>query len=53
MAAKHHFCIVPAPTKAKAVAATVHGSVGEHCPATCLRKSGGVLYLDPDSAALL
>lgn len=53
MAAQHRFCIVPAPTKAKAVAATVHGAVGEHCPATCLRVSGGVLYLDPDSASLL
>ena len=54
MAAKHHFCIVPAPTKAKAVASTVCGAVGEHCPATCLRnKKGSILYLDPDSAALL
>ena len=53
MAAPYHFCIVPAPTKAKAVEATVCGTVGEHCPATCLRVSGGVLYLDPDSAALL
>ena len=53
MAARHHFCIVPAPTKAKAVEATVRGPVGESCPATCLRNSGGVLYLDPDSASLL
>jgi len=54
MAAKHHFCIVPAPTKAKAVQATVCGAVGEHCPATCLRSCpGAVLYLEPDSAALL
>lgn len=54
MAAKYHFCIVPAPTKAKAVQTTVQGPVGEHCPATCLRNRGGaVLYLEPDSAALL
>ena len=54
MAAKYHFCIVPAPTKAKAVAATVNGPVGEACPATCLRsREGAVLYLEPDSAALL
>ena len=54
MAAKHHFCIVPAPTKAKAVEATVRGAIGEHCPATCLRnRKGAVLYLEPDSAALL
>ena len=54
MAAKRHFCIVPAPTKAKAVEATVRGAIGEHCPATCLRKKeNSILYLDPDSAALL
>ena len=54
MAAKYHFCIVPAPTKAKAVEATVRGPVGESCPATCLRnRAGAVLYLEPDSAALL
>lgn len=54
MAAKYHFCIVPAPTKAKAVEATVRGPIGEACPATCLRnRAGAVLYLEPDSAALL
>jgi len=54
MAASYHFCIVPAPTKAKAVAATVRGEIGTHCPATCLRnREGAVLYLEPDSAALL
>jgi len=54
MAAKYHFCIVPAPTKAKAVQATVRGPVGESCPATCLRNCfNAVLYLEPDSAALL
>ena len=54
MAAKYHFCIVPAPTKAKAVKATVRGPIREVCPATCLRnRSNAVLYLDPDSAALL
>ena len=40
--------------KAKAVEATVRGAIGEHCPATCLRKKeNSILYLDPDSAALL
>lgn len=54
MAAAHHFCIVPATTKAKAVKAAVRGPIGERCPATCLRnRAGAVLYLDPDSAALL
>ena len=48
------FCIVPAPTKAKAVKDTVFGEIGEHCPATVLRtKKGAILYLDPDSASLL
>lgn len=48
------FCIVPAPTKAKAVARTLKGEIGEECPATVLRtKENSVLYLEPDSAALL
>ena len=48
------FCIVPAPSKARAVAETVKGSIDEHCPASILRKKpGAVLYLDPDSASLL
>jgi len=52
--APHLFCIVPAPTKAKAVKATVCGPIGEACPATVLRTCAGAkLYLDPDSAALL
>ena len=53
-AAPNLFCIVPAPTKAQAVQETLGGSIDEHCPATILRKcAGSVLYLDPDSAALL
>jgi len=52
--AAYHFCIVPAPTKANAVAATVLGSVGAHCPATSLRLcEHAVLYLDADSSSLL
>ena len=48
------FCIVPAPTKAKAVKATVCGEIGEACPATILRRhSNAILYLDPDSSSLL
>ena len=48
------FCIVPAATKANAVKNTVHGSIGEACPATVLRQHpSAVLYLDVDSAALL
>ena len=54
VAAPHLFCIVPAPTKAKAVKETVRGTIDEHCPASVLRtRPGAVLYLDPDSAALL
>lgn len=54
MHADYHFCIVPAPTKAQAVAATVLGPVGAQCPATSLRLcKHAVLYLDADSAALL
>ena len=52
--AENLFCIVPAPTKAKAVYGTVTGEVGEWCPATVLRtRPGAVLYLDPDSASLI
>ena len=50
----HLFCIVPAPTKANAVKATVCGEIGEACPATILRRhNSAILYLDPDSSALL
>ena len=48
------FCIVPAPTKAKAVAATVNGEISTACPASILRtRVGAILYLDPDSSSLL
>ena len=51
---KHLFCIVPAKTKASAVRATVHGEIGEHCPATILRlHQDATLYLDGDSSSLL
>lgn len=54
MTGKALYCVVPAPTKAKAVAATVRGDVGHHCPATAMRSHPAArLYLDPDSAALL
>lgn len=48
------FCVVPAKSKAEAVKNTLQGQIGEHCPATILRRHGGAkLYLDPDSAALI
>lgn len=54
LAGKHLFCIVPAATKAEAVRATLQSEIGEHCPATALRRhASAVLYLDGDSSALL
>ena len=48
------FCIVPAKTKAHAVAATVNGEITEACPATILRtRKNSVLYLDNESSVLL
>jgi len=53
-ALKHIFCIVPAASKAKAVARTVGGPISEECPASILRESpGAALYLDRDSGASL
>lgn len=54
MAGKELYCVVPAPTKANAVEATVKGQVGTHCPATAMRSHpSAILYLEPDSAAKL
>ncbi len=54
MNADHHFCMVPAPTKAEAVYRTVYGEIGADCPATALRLcSHAVLYVDQDSGARL
>ena len=53
-AGDHLFCIVPAKTKATAVRATLCGEIGEHCPATILRRhESAILYLDGDSSSLL
>ncbi len=52
--APYLFCIVPAPTKAKAVYETLNGSIDEHCPASVLRlQENAILYLDDKSSALL
>lgn len=52
--ARYIFCIVPAPTKANAVRATVCGPLSEQCPASILRThEHAILYTDSDSAALL
>ena len=47
-------CVVPGPTKSKAVKATLDGPISEACPASILRTHANAhLYLDKDSAALL
>ena len=52
--ARYIFCIVPAPTKANAVRATVCGPISEQCPASILRThEHAILYTDSDSAAAL
>ena len=52
--ASYLFCIVPAPTKAKAVYETLNGSIDEHCPASILRlQENAILYLDNESSKLL
>ena len=52
--APYLFCIVPAPTKAKAVYETLNGSIDEHCPASILRThDNAILYLDNESSQLL
>lgn len=54
MRARALFCIVPAKTKANAIAELVNGEISEHCPATILRRQPAAkLYLDADSSSLL
>ena len=53
VAPEYVFCIVPAPTKAKAVHTMLNGEIGEYCPCTILRRhSNAVLYTDSDSYSL-
>ena len=48
------FCIVPASTKAAAIARLIGGEISESCPSSILRlQNSARLYLDPDSASLL
>lgn len=50
MAGRHLVCTVPAATKARAVKQTVNGPIGEHCPATAMRRhESAVLFCDRDS----
>ncbi len=47
-------CVVPASTKAGAVAATLYDSISTGCPATLLRRHPDVrLFLEPDSTAFI
>lgn len=46
--------VIPAKTKAAAVAAAVQGPIGSHCPATlCRIHPNAQLFLDPDSSSKL
>ena len=52
--ARHLSGVVPAATKAEAVAATLTGPIGPACPATLLRRHASArLFLEPASAARL
>ena len=43
-------CVVPGPTKRTALQRTLHGPIGEDCPATLLRRHPDcVLFTDPDA----
>lgn len=54
MKAQRIFCIVPAASKARAVAATVNGKVSPSCPASILRThKAATLYCDRDSAKFI
>jgi len=51
MKAKRLFCIVPAPSKAKAVDSTINGDIIPACPASILRThKAATIYCDRDSA---
>ena len=53
MAARWMYCVVPGPTEAAAVQATLHGPVIDQCPATILRRHAAArLYLDRAAAGL-
>jgi glucosamine-6-phosphate deaminase len=54
MAAQQIFIMVPGPTKAKAVAASIEGPITNECPGSILRTHARAqMFLDRDSAALL
>lgn len=54
LGARHHFCVVPAATKATAVRRALYEPIGAQCPATALRLcADATLYIDMESGALL
>jgi glucosamine-6-phosphate deaminase len=54
MAANVVSVVVPGPSKAEAVLATIRGPIGESCPSTALRNHpGAILHLDRESARLI
>lgn len=53
MSARYAFCMVPGPTKAKAVRSTLFDAVTPSCPATILREHPRAkLFIDRDSFSL-
>jgi len=54
MRGKRLFCMVPGPTKARAIYHMLKDPIGTFCPATILRQHpDATLYLDQESASLL
>ena len=54
MSAPQLCCVVPGPTKAEAVKATLVGPIDEACPATAMRRHPqAILFIDEEAAALL
>lgn len=50
LSGSHLFCVVPGPTKRKAVEHTLGGAISTECPSTILRKHPDcTLYVDRDS----
>ncbi|QEH41843.1 glucosamine-6-phosphate deaminase [Chitinophaga sp. XS-30] len=54
MAAKYIYCMVPGPTKAKAIKDTLTAEISEKVPSTALRRhKQAVLFIDAKSGSLL
>ncbi|MCE5259289.1 MAG: glucosamine-6-phosphate deaminase [Chloroflexi bacterium] len=54
MSARYLLCVVPGPTKTRAVYHTLSAEISTHCPATIMRNhQTAILYLDSASAELI